>query len=56
MYEPSGSLHTGTARIWFLNNTTTKLVNVLPLLKELQFKISWHCYKRQEGTGLEIHK
>ncbi len=39
MYEPSGSLHTGTPRIWFLNNTTTKLINVLPLLKELQLKI-----------------
>jgi len=39
-----------------MNNTTTKLVNVLPLVKELQFKISLHCYKRQEGTGLEIHK
>jgi hypothetical protein len=36
MYEPSGSLHTGTPRIWFLNNTTTKPINVLPLL---QFKI-----------------
>jgi hypothetical protein len=22
MYEPSGSLHTGTPRIWFLNNKT----------------------------------
>jgi hypothetical protein len=39
MYEPSGSLHTGTPRIWFLHNTTTKLINVLLLLKELQFKI-----------------
>jgi hypothetical protein len=39
MYEPSGSLHTGTPRIWFLNNTTRKLINVLLLLKELQFKI-----------------
>jgi len=39
MYEPSGSLHTGTPGIWFLNNTTRKPVNVLPLLKELQFKI-----------------
>jgi hypothetical protein len=39
MYERSGSLHTDTPQIWFLNNTTTKLINVLPLLKELQFKI-----------------
>jgi hypothetical protein len=39
MYEPSGSLHAGSPRIWFLNNSTTKLINVLPLLKELQFKI-----------------